>query len=562
MTNLKDDALTHIKAKYSVLAFQTAEEERAIRIIKEISEDPNTNVRRTVYIGSVTKGLYQHDNEKSPDGTISDPLQLLNSIEQQQGTPEATPSIYVLLDMHPYMEAPAVRRKIRDLSIQLKAKASAVILISPLVEVHSDLQKVITVFDLPLPDKKELEDILCSRIRSLKDQVRKKRDEMNSKPERAAIITKQLESLVPTAEKIIKQVDDNKDQIVSALQGLTSIEADRTIAKNIVMKDISIATILGEKKQIVKKSGALDYWETDETTDNIGGLVNLKAWGKSAKNRFSETARKFGLKAPKGVLLVGAPGTGKSLSAKAFSNLFDIPLLTLTMAQMTSKYYGQTGNNMIAAIKLAQAMSPCIVLIDEIDKAFGTGGGQEHEESARTRGALLTAMEESEGIFWLATCNQPAGLAPELMARFPVIFHVDLPAPEERREIFSIHLKKIGRDPANFDLDKLVAVSEGYVGREIRNALQEALGTAFDENIEKTRISKAKNEPAQKGDITTDHIVSALRKIVPTATQRKEDIDRIRRWSERNAQPANKREEHQTASPTTQEAILNQELEV
>ena len=329
------------------------------------------------------------------------------------------------------------------------------------------------------------------------------------------------------------------------MQGLTSIEADNVVAKCIVSKDISITTILQEKKQIVKKSGALDYWETDETQESIGGLVNLKAWSRSARNRFSEKARKYGLKAPKGVLLVGAPGTGKSLSAKAMSNLFNVPLLTLTMAQMTSKFYGQTGNNMIAAIKLAQAMSPCIVLIDEIDKAFGSGGGQEHEESARTRGALLTAMEETEGIFWLATCNQPAGLAPELMARFPVIFHVDLPSPDERREIFAIHLKKINRDPANFDLEKLSAVSEGYVGREIRNALQEALGAAFDQNTE----------------ITTDHIISALRKITPTATQRKEDIDKIRRWSERNAQPANTREERKTPT-TTQEDILNRELEV
>jgi SpoVK/Ycf46/Vps4 family AAA+-type ATPase len=258
-----------------------------------------------------------------------------------------------------------------------------------------------------------------------------------------------------------------------------------------------------------------------------------------------EKARKFGLKAPKGVLLVGAPGTGKSLSAKAMSNLFKVPLLTLTMAQMTSKYYGQTGNNMIAAIKLAQAMSPCIVMIDEIDKAFGSGAGQEHEESARTRGALLTAMEETEGIFWLATCNQPANLAPELMARFPVIFHVDLPAPVERAEIFAIHLAKIQRDPANFDMARLIAASEGYVGREIRNAIQEALGAAFDDETE----------------ITTDHIVDALRKVTPTAIQRKEDIDRIRRWSERNAQPANEREEKKQPT-TTQEDILNRELEV
>jgi AAA+ superfamily predicted ATPase len=541
---LKTDVLTHIKAKYSILAIQTAEEARVIRDILEIANDQQT-IRRTVFIGSVTKGLYQAEAEKKPDGMITDPMTILNSIESSQSTPEATPSIYVLLDMHPYMEAPPVRRKLRDLHALLKGKASAIILVSPQVEVHPDLQKVITVFDLPLPDKKELEDILCGRIQSLKDQVRKKREEMTSKPNMADAIQKQLDSLVPTSEKLIKQAVDNKDQIVSALQGLTSIEADNVVAKNIVLKDISISTILGEKKQIVKKSGALDYWETDETQDSIGGLANLKAWSRSARNRFTEKARKYGLKAPKGVLLIGVPGTGKSLSAKAMSNLFDVPLLTLTMAQMTSKYYGETGNRMISAIKLAQAMSPCIVLIDEIDKAFGSGGGQEHEESARTRGALLTAMEESEGIFWLATCNQPEALAPELSARFPVIFHVDLPGPGERKEIFAIHLKKIGRDPKNFDIDKLSAISEGYVGREIRNALQEALGAAFDEETE----------------ITTEHIIAALKKITPTSEQRKTDLDKIRRWSEKNAQPANQKETIKTASTTTEE-ILNRELEM
>jgi ATP-dependent 26S proteasome regulatory subunit len=545
-SNLKTELLTHIKAKYSILSIQTAEEQRTIRIINEISTDPKT-VHRTVYIGSITKGLYEAENERAPDGSITQPMQLLNAIEQQQSQPNATPSIYVLLDMQLHIDNdPNVRRKLRDLHTQLKAKASTIIMISPQVEVHAELQKVVTVFDLPLPDKSELENILCDRIHALKDQVRKLRDEITSKPERAAVIQKQLETLVPTSEKLIGQATDNKDQIVSALQGLTSIEADNVVAKNIVLKDISIATILQEKKQIVKKSGALDYWETDETQENIGGLANLKKWSASARNRFSEKARKYGITPPKGVLLIGVPGTGKSLSAKAMANLFKVPLLTLTMAQMTSKFYGETGNRMMSAIRLAQAMSPCIVLIDEIDKSFGTGQGGEHEESARTRGALLTAMEESTGIFWLATCNQPEQLAPELLARFPVMFHVDLPAPAERTEIFSIHLRKINRDPANFDLQKLVSHSEGYVGREIRNALQEALGAAFDQDTE----------------ITTDHIITALRKIVPTAVQRKEMIDKIRRWSERNAQPANEREERKQATATSQEEIFNRELEV
>ena len=189
---------------------------------------------------------------------------------------------------------------------------------------------------------------------------------------------------------------------------------------------------------------------------------------------------------------------------------------------MASKFYGETGNRMTLALKLAKAISPCILWIDEIDKAIGTSAGSEHEESARTRGALLTAMEENEGIFWLATCNNPHALAPELAARFPKSFHVDLPNTDERREILNIHIAKTKRDPAKFDLDTLISVSEGFVGREIRNVIQEALSTAFDLNT----------------DLQTIHIADQFRKAIPTSKQRKEDIDRIRAWASRNASPA------------------------
>jgi SpoVK/Ycf46/Vps4 family AAA+-type ATPase len=530
-TNLRQELITHIKAKYSVIAIQTAEEQRAIKIIRDIANNPNKNLNpRKVYICSTTKGVYEADNEKPSEMGVTEPF---------------------MLDMQkPIEEDPNFRRKLRDLHTLLKSKASTIILIAPQIEVHQELQKIITVFDLPLPDKQELMDILCGRIAKLHDQVRKKRDELVSKPDLKEKIEEELEGLIPLSDRLTTQANDGKDAIVSALQGLTENEADEVLSKCIVTGDLTITTILQEKKQIVTKSGALDYWESDETQDSIGGLKNLKMWSASARNRFSEEARKYGITPPKGALLVGAPGTGKTLSAKALANLFRVPLLILTMAKMTSKFYGETGNRMINAIKLAQAMSPCIVLVDEIDKAFGSGGNQEHEESARTRGALLTAMEESEGIFWLATCNQPANLAPELMARFPVIFHVDLPATEERREIFAIHLKKIGRDPVKFDMEKLISSSDGYVGREIRNALQEALGAAFDQK---------KIDP--KTELNTEHVLAALKNIIPTATQRKEDIDRIRRWSDRNARPANEKGEEKTAT-TQQEENANRELEL
>jgi SpoVK/Ycf46/Vps4 family AAA+-type ATPase len=563
--NIKSVLKNHVKARYPVIALATPEEKRAIDMITGIATgDPEFNPR-TVFIGSLTKGLKQilpepekaigNNEPQTEDHPVGEETDLLGMIQTRVAT--TAQSIYILLDMHRAIEENHVfRRMIRDLHPQLKAKNSTIVLLSPQFDIHSDLQKDITLFDLPLPDKGELKDILCNRIHALNGQVRMKRDAITSKPEQKVKLQKELEGLIPTAERLNEQATGNQDRIVYALQGLTAREADEVLSKCIVTKDLSVQTILSEKQQIVKKNGSLDYWQTDETLDSIGGLIHLKNWSKSARNRFSEEAANIGLKPPRGILLCGAPGTGKTLSAKAISNLFGIPLLTLNMAGMTSKFYGETGNRMISAIKLAAAMSPCIVLIDEIEKSFGTAGGQEHEESARTRGALLTAMEESEGIIWVATTNNPAILAPELMARFSIIFHVDLPGKAERKEIFAIHLKKLGMEPGNFDMEKLIQSSEGYVGREIRNALQEALGAAFDEVFTNGELPPEPAEKKKKVEMTADHVITALRKITPTSIQRKEDIDRIRTWSKINARPANE------PDVKISEEILSRELEV
>jgi ATP-dependent 26S proteasome regulatory subunit len=540
----------HFRAKYSVIVLESHEETRAINIITAAAMD--VQFKRKVYVGSITKGL-QDVEDSNPKENMSDPLALLTDIETRQKESQAEPAIYVLLDFHPYMENPAVRRKIRDLHSQLKLKKSSLVFVSPQFPVPPDLQKVVTVFDLPLPNAQELEEILCNRIKGLKNQEKKMIEDIESKPDQAEAIKKQLKRLQPITQGLIKQADENKDAIIGALQGLTSVEADNVVAKALVLHDLSIPTILGEKKQIIKKSGVLEYFETASTLDDIGGLKLLKAWSRSVKNRFTAKARQYGLTPPRGVLLVGAPGTGKSLSAKALSNLLNLPLLRLDMAGMASKFYGETGNRMKEALKLAKALAPCILWIDEIDKALGTGQGSEHEESARTRGTLLTEMEEAEGIFWLATCNQPTALAPELAARFPKSFHVDLPNANERREIMAIHLAKVKRDYKKFDLDQLVSISEGFVGREIRNVVQEALSQAFDQDTE----------------LATSHLVDQFKKAVPTYLQRKEDIDRIRKWAKQNASEASEPQTATYQSPTvtpaksiTTDEVLNSDLEV
>jgi SpoVK/Ycf46/Vps4 family AAA+-type ATPase len=194
---------------------------------------------------------------------------------------------------------------------------------------------------------------------------------------------------------------------------------------------------------------------------------------------------------------------------------------------MTSKYLGETGNRMKGAIKIAKSLTPNIVMIDEIDKQFGSSGREEHEENARARSALLSAMEESEGIFWIATCNHPELLAPELLARFQLIFHVDLPSKNERKAIITIHLKKAGRDPKKYNLDEIANVSDGHVGRGIRDAIQAALRRSFSEG---------------KTDLTTEYIIDAIKRSKSTYEQRKEEIDAIRVWCIKNAIDASERD--------------------
>jgi SpoVK/Ycf46/Vps4 family AAA+-type ATPase len=238
---------------------------------------------------------------------------------------------------------------------------------------------------------------------------------------------------------------------------------------------------------------------------------------------FSKEARDYGIAAPRGILLVGAPGTGKSLFAKAISNEMNQPLLKMDMTAQRSKWFGETGQTMIRALKTAHAIQPAILWIDEIDKSISRSEGMSmHEESAGTLGTLLTDMEEKPGLFFLATCNNPVNLPPELLSRFQKIFFVDLPNESERSEIFSIQIAGVNRDPKSFDLSKLAEKAPGYSGREIRNIIGESLSIAFDENRE----------------FNTDLIINQISKITPVSVQKKSEIESMRAWSAKNAENA------------------------
>lgn len=521
---LRSGMITEMRAKIGLISLQSHEEVRAIEFIKEIASDPKVN--RSVYVWSVTNGIQDlNSEEKLPDMETMNPLKALTAIDNAKTN--GSGKIYVLLDFVPFLKEPMIIRKIRDLSVNLENTKKSIIFVSSTFPVPEDLTKSIAMFDLPLPDKQEIEARINQVLSGLTEQINAFRDELKVKPEYKEEINGTIADLVEVEKKIFTQWNDNRSALIDACTGLTDKEIENLISRSLVNHDLNVGAILTEKKQIIKKSGSLEYFDTKENMSTIGGLDNLKKYSIRASKMFSKEAEDFGIIKPRGILLVGSPGTGKSLFAKAISNLMQQPLLKLDLASQKSKWYGESGNNLIKALKISHAIAPAIMWIDEIDKSISRSGDQAmHEESASMLGTLLTDMEEKPGLFFLATCNNPFNLPPELLNRFQKVFFVDLPSQKERIEIFSIQLKAVKRDPSKFDLNALAMRSPGYSGREIRNIVQESLSVAFD----------------QGSELTTDIILNQIPRITPISVQKKTEIDNMREWSAKNAEKANETE--------------------
>jgi ATP-dependent 26S proteasome regulatory subunit len=532
---LKNALAMHIRAKYPLICIETHEEPRVLQILAATAGPAGLN--RSLLYWSVTRGLLDltenleeiasgemkvldgrqievgktHDGlyeivRTEPNPGPADPYSILEAIERY---PEN--GIFVLADYHHYLRTenpdPITVRKVRDLFSNLKDTKKTVILICPRLSLPGDLEKEITYLDLPLPSRDELGAMLDQAVAEIRE-IAEEGDERTR--EALAVIEPQLA---------------DRDKIVEAGAGLTRAEWENVIAKCFVSRRLETSLINQEKRQIIKKGGLLEFFETPESMASVGGLANLKAWLTKAKLRFTPKAKAFGLTPPRGILLVGPPGTGKSLVAKVASHELQIPALRLDMSMIASKYYGETSNNIRKALDMADAVAPVEFWLDEVEKMFasGQGGSGGHEETMRSLGAILTHFEEStQPVFRIATCNQIQNLPPEFMARFEKVFFVDLPSAAERQEIFAIHLRQVGRDPAGFDLAALAAATERFVGREIRNLVQEALQTAFYEGVE----------------VTTGHLITESAKVTPIFSQKEDEINALREWAAKNAEPA------------------------
>ncbi len=481
---------TLIRARYPLVYVVSFEEGRVDRRLTAITDAR----KKQLFNWTITNGL------ELPDGSsiteLKDPIKVLEYILQSDVN-----GLFVLRDYHHYLNDPVIVRKLRDVAHVLKITKKNIVFLSPVLKIPTELEKEIAVIDYQLPDKKEIGEI-----------VRKITDTLDE--------TKHLD-ILKSPEKL--------DKIVEAALGLTAEEAENVFAKSMVQTgQFDIGIVLSEKEQIIRKSGVLEYYHANEQMQGVGGLEELKKWlGKRGK-AFTPKAREFGLPEPRGILLLGIPGCGKSLTAKAIASMWQLPLLKLDVGKVFSSYVGSSEENVRRAIQTAESIAPSILWLDEMEKGFsglGSSGMTDGGTTARVFGTFLTWLQEkSTPVFVVATSNNVSQLPPELLrkGRFDEIFYVDLPSKDERIDIFKIHLEKRNRDVSAFNLEKLSAKTSGFSGSEIEEVIVSGLYDAFDND----------EELAQK------HLEAVIETLIPLSQTMEEQIRGIRDWAKLRARRA------------------------
>lgn len=490
----KEDIERFVRAGYPILNLVSWEEERVQSSLKSIGlKVHGDNCKFNVWscTESSVNGSSGYDGEASV-------LQALSKIEEETG-----PGFYIFKDVTYYVNQPRVIRKLKDLYQTLRKTSKSLFLISNSVNLPNDLEKEVTVVDIDLPDRVETEKIFELVLKSCTQEAVR-------------------DSLSPSM----------REACINGLLGLGALEMELALRRVLVGKEKideeTIDALLEEKAQLVRKTGTLDFVRSRVDIDEVGGLENLKEWLYTRRMAFSKEAKEFGLDTPKGLLLMGISGCGKSLCAKAIATAWGLPLLRLDLNQVYSEAFGSPEESFRRAIKTVEAAAPCVLWIDEMEAGI-TRSGEKSGDSPTSRifGYFLTWMQEKQHpVFITATANQIDLLPPEVLrkGRFDEIFFVTLPNRKERREIFRIHLQARGKDPEHFDLDSLAKNSEGYSGAEIEQAVVSALFESF---------SKEK-------DLNDRELIIAASSIVPLSQTMREEISSLERWASNRAVKASK----------------------
>ena len=500
---MKEEISILIQAQYPLICLVTPEEERTEQAILKIARE-DLKPKKQVFVWTVTKGISmlgnaegnsKNQNRHDAQHNTTSPETALDWIIRQK-----EPGIFILKDLHPFVDSPSITRSLRDAISSFKNIQKNIILVSPIQKVPIELEKEVVVIDYPLPDVRDLNKVLNTHL------------------------------LINQGDPL---EEDAREKLLQAALGLTKDEVEKVYRKAQVtsgrLTEEEVSIILSEKKQLIRRNGILEYIEEDQTIDAVGGLEELKKWLRQRSNAFTERAREYKLPQPKGMLILGVPGCGKSLIAKTTSRLWGLPILRLDMGRVyDGSMVGRSEANLRNALKTAESISPAILFIDELDKSFAGSAGSGDSDggtSSRIFGSFLTWMQEKKSpVFVMATANRVERLPGEFLrkGRFDEIFFVDLPTPEERQDIFIIHLGKRREDISRFNCEQLSKMSDGFSGAEIEQAIVAAMYEAFAQDREFTQLD----------------IIAALKATLPLSQTMQEQVTALRDWARQRARPA------------------------
>jgi ATP-dependent 26S proteasome regulatory subunit len=505
-----------IDSSAPIVVMETVEEVRAVRLVRAACGSLNL----ATFEWSIASGLARCGNEGNEvvvegrfpaGGTGQEPTDLAaqaiyNTREPAQvlGVLEgiSVEAAFILKDFHRHMEDPVVVRRLRDVGQKFSKNRRTVVIVAPSIKMPPELASLVEYLELPLPDKLRLRQII---------------DEMIVRVGKTRTLRRSLDTA-------------GLDVMADNLRGLTEEQAERAVSQAIVTRyglTTEIVTdVLQAKKEMLRRAAMLDFVDVSDTMAGVGGLANLKHWLEQRRGTWEEKARAFGLEPPRGVVILGVQGCGKSMCAQAIAGEWKLPLVKFDTAAIFDKYIGETEKRIQKVFQVAEELSPCVLWIDELEKVFAGSGPDSASAdagvSSRLLAAFLSWMQERKApVFVAATCNNVSALPPELIrkGRFDELFFVDLPNQAERKQIFALEL---ARRPVEFDLDRVAAAARGYSGAEIQAAVQAALYASF----------------SSKQPLATGSLIDALAMTVPLSATRAEEIQELRNWARARAVPA------------------------
>jgi hypothetical protein len=491
--DVRDEIELLLRARTALLTIESVEEQRVRDLVRQAAITVGLPYHRwTLGQGLVVNGANAMYDTKQPEP-------MLRALADWQGD-----GVFHLEDLEPFLDTPAIRRGLKD-ALHARGTARRTVVVSgATLKLPADLAALGARVRWHLPSDLDLERVIARVVHDLSRSMQ---------------------------VAVLLQPDEMKDLIVQ-LRGLTVHEAERAVARA-VADDLALTTndlpgIVAIKREMLEEGGALELVGLDrKAPPPAAGLGRLRAWLDMRRRAFTREAEQFGLKPPRGMLLLGVQGCGKSLAARLTACLFDLPLVRLETGRLYDKYIGESEKRLDAALKAVERMSPCVLWIDEIEKALASGGDGHADGGlgARLTGRLLTWLQEREGaVFVVATCNDARRLPPELMrkGRFDEVFFVDLPTPEERVAILAVHLEARQRDPAAFDCLPLAMAADGFSGAELEQAVVGGLHRAFAEGV----------------DLASRHLADEIAATRPLAVLRREEVQALRDWAAERTVPA------------------------